>query len=81
MKFNKGDHLQEIDSQNHGIVISILQNNGFNKHPISGPGNKVVYWYLLENNELNLVNHWVPQGKLELHKQPLRDIKLKELGI
>lgn len=75
MKFNKGEHLQEIDSQNHGIVISI------NKHPISGPGNKIVYWYQIENDELGLENHWVPEGKLELHKQPLREKKLKELGI
>ena len=38
-------------------------------------------WYLLENDELGLVNHWVPENKLELHKQPLREQKLKELGI
>jgi hypothetical protein len=40
-----------------------------------------VTWYLLENDELGLVNHWVPESKLELHKQPLRDKKLNELGI
>ena len=38
-------------------------------------------WYLIENDELNLVNHWVPESKLELHKQPLRESKLEQLGI
>ena len=70
MKFNKGEHLQEIDSQNHGIVISI-----------SEPGKVVVFWYQLENDELGLENHWVPESRLELHKQTLREKKLKELGI
>lgn len=75
MKFNIGDHLQEIDSQNHGIVIN------FDDSKIMPLSRRTSLWYLLENSELNLVNHWVPEGKLELHKQPLRDIKLKELGI
>jgi hypothetical protein len=28
-----------------------------------------------------LVNHWVPESNLELHKQPLRESKLEQLGI
>jgi hypothetical protein len=64
MKFNIGDHLQEIDSNNHGIVVSIFTD-----------------WYQIKNDELDLINHWVPEGKLELHKQPLRELKLNELGI
>jgi hypothetical protein len=36
---------------------------------------------LLDSDEIELVNHWVPEYKLELHKQPLRDKKLNELGI
>jgi hypothetical protein len=40
-----------------------------------------VTWYLLDSDELDLVNHWVPEYKLELHKQPLREQKLKELGL
>lgn len=91
MKFTIGDHLQEIVSQvkhfpfigndqvTHGIVINV------NKHTISGlgpiSGNKVVIWYEIKNDELELINHWVPENKLELHKQTLRENKLKELGI
>jgi hypothetical protein len=70
MKFKKGDHLQEIGSISNGIVV----NHDFGL-------NKKEAWYLIENDELELVNHWVPESKLELHKQPLRDIKLNELGI
>ena len=77
MKFTIGDHLQEIDSYANGIVIMV------NKNSIPAPVNKVViwYWYEIKNDELGLVNHWVPENKLELHKQTLREIKLKELGI
>lgn len=68
-KFTIGDHLQEIDSIHHGIVIhfSVDIKRGF--------------LYQIKNDELGLVNHWVPENKLELHKQPLREQKLKELGI
>lgn len=68
MKFNIGSHLQEIDSYAHGIVTSF-----------SNYRNEI--WYLLKNDELDLINHWVPESVLELHKQPLREQKLKELGI
>ena len=76
MKFNIGDHLPEIGSYSHGIVIKYDEQNL--KPGLSQRGQS---WYLLENDELNLVNHWVPESKLELHKQPLREQKLKELGI
>ena len=72
MKFNIGDHLQEIDSHHHGIVTQFTDD-------VKDIQDK--NWYLLENDELDLVNHWVPEYKLELHKQPLREQKLKELGI
>lgn len=72
MKFNIGDHLQEIDSGNHGLVTDLT-----NDVKMSNDKN----WYLLENSELDLINHWVPEYKLELHKQTLRERKLKELGI
>jgi len=70
MKFNIGDHLQEIGSHRHGIVTHINYDGNFTN-----------LWYLLENSELDLINHWVPESKLELHKQPLRALKLNELGI
>ena len=74
-KFTIGDHLQEIDDKYHGIVSN--DHLSFDKN-----GNEDgKMWYLLENDELGLVNHWVPENKLELHKQPLREQKLKELGI
>jgi hypothetical protein len=38
-------------------------------------------WYMIENDEIGLVNHWVPEYNLELHKQTLRDNVLNELGI
>lgn len=69
MKFKIGDHLQEIDSVNGYVVESFTSTKSSTN------------WYLLENDELGLVNHWVPEYKLELHKQPLRDKKLNELGI
>ena len=69
MKFNIGEHLQEIDSVNGYVVESFTSTKSSTN------------WYLLENDELGLVNHWVPEYKLELHKQPLRDKKLNELGI
>jgi hypothetical protein len=69
MKYKVGDHLQEIDSVDGYLVESFTSKlNGTN-------------WYLLENDELNLVNHWVPESNLELHKQPLRQSKLEQLGI
>ena len=70
MKFNKGDHLQEIGSISNGIVINVQLAVFYDN-----------WWYLIENDELNLVNHWVPEIKLELHKQPLRESKLEQLGI
>lgn len=73
MKFNIGDHLQEIDSVANGIVTS-YDFGTFH-------WNKEEPWYLIENDELGLVNHWVTESKLELHKQPLREGKLNELGI
>ncbi len=73
MKFNIGDHLQEIDSIANGIVTS-YDFGTFH-------WNKKEPWYLIENDELGLVNHWVPEHKLELHKQTLREEKLNELGI
>jgi hypothetical protein len=72
MKFNKGDHLQETGTKYHGIV------KDFN-YDVSNLYD--VNWYLIENDELELVNHWVPEYKLELHKQPLREQKLEQLGI
>jgi hypothetical protein len=72
MKFNISDHLKEIDTPYHGYVTDIGE---------SSINNNDEAWYLLENDELDLVNHWVPEYKLELHKQPLREQKLKELGL
>jgi hypothetical protein len=72
MNYKVGDHLQEIDTPYHGYVTDIGE---------SSINNRDETWYLLENDELGLVNHWVPEYKLELHKQPLRDKKLNELGI
>ena len=72
MKFKIGDHLQEIGSYANGRVkhfnCDVTNSNDVN-------------WYLIENDELELVNHWVPEYKLELHKQTLRECKLNELGI
>jgi heat shock protein HspQ len=82
MKFKIGDHLQEIDTPYHGYVTDIGESSinkiigfkiGFNFNDET--------WYLIENDELNLVNHWVPESNLELHKQPLREFKLEQLGI
>jgi hypothetical protein len=67
MKFKIGDHLQEIETTTWGIVTDIADID--------------VIWYLMKNDELGLINHWVPQNKLELHKQTLREVKLKHLGI
>ena len=85
MKFNIGDHLQEIGSHHHGIVVKYdeqnlkpVERNLFTMFGISQRGQT---WYLLENSELNLVNHWIPESKVELHKQTLREGKLKDLGI
>jgi hypothetical protein len=72
MKFNIGYHLQEIDTPYHGYVTDIGE---------SSINNNDETWYLIENDELNLVNHWVPESKLELHKQDLRESKLEQLGI
>jgi hypothetical protein len=72
MKFNIGDHLQEIGSTAHGIVNTIQERLKPDERE---------NWYKIKNDELGLINHWVPESKLELHKQTLRDRKLKELGI
>jgi len=72
MKYKVGDHLQEIDNPYHGYVTDIGE---------SSINNNDETWYLIENDELNLVNHWVPESNLELHKQPLRESKLEQLGI
>ena len=72
MKYKVGDHLQEIDTPYHGYVTDTGE---------SSLNNKDENWYLLENDELNLVNHWVPESNLELHKQDLRESKLEQLGI
>jgi hypothetical protein len=52
MKFKIGDHLQEIETTTWGIVTDIADID--------------VIWYLIKNDELGLINHWVPQNKLEL---------------
>ena len=70
MNYKLGDRLQEIDTPYHGYVVEFFTSTK------SGTD-----WYRLENNELNLINHWVPESKLELHKQPLREQKLEQLGI
>jgi len=70
MNFNIGDHLQEIGTIYHGIVTDTGESNINNIDET---------WYLLENDELGL--HWVPESKLKLHKQPLRENKLNQLGI
>ncbi len=72
MKFKIGDHLQEIDTLYHGYVTDIGE---------SSINNSDETWYLLDSDEIELVNHWVPESNLELHKQPLRDYKLEQLGI
>jgi len=72
MKFKIGDHLQEIDTPYHGYVTDIGE---------SSINNSDETWYLLDSDEMDLVNHWVPESKLELHKQPLRESKLEQLGI
>jgi hypothetical protein len=72
MKYKVGDHLQEIDTPYHGYVTDIGE---------SSINNRDETWYLLDSDEIELVNHWVPESNLELHKQPLRDKKLNELGI
>jgi len=72
MKFNIGDHLQEIDTTYHGYVTDTGE---------SSINNNDETWYLLDSDEMDLVNHWVPESNLELHKQPLRDLKLEQLGI
>jgi hypothetical protein len=72
MKFKIGDHLQEIDTPYHGYVTDTGE---------SSINNNDETWYLLDSDEMELVNHWVPESKLELHKQPLRDLKLEQLGI
>ncbi len=73
MEFKIGDHLQEIGSDVNGIVMRKIDTN------IRGAVAK--RWYLIKNDELGLVNHWVEESDLELHKKTLRCIKLKELGI
>jgi len=72
MKFKIGDHLQEIDTPYHGYVTDTGE---------SSINNNDETWYLLDSDEMDLINHWVPESNLELHKQPLRDYKLEQLGI
>ena len=75
MKFKIGDHLQEIGTPYHGLVTKYnmaFLKNGFSTNET---------WYLLESDEMELVNHWVPESNLELHKQDLRESKLNSLGI
>lgn len=72
MKYKIGDHLQQIDSTSNGIVTYLNDD---------AKGTQDKNWYLLENDELGLVNHWVPEWNLELHKQTLRENRLNELGI
>ena len=72
MKFKIGDHLQEIDTPYHGYVTDTGE---------SSINNNDETWYLLDSDEMDLINHWVPESNLELHKQPLRDLKLEQLGI
>jgi hypothetical protein len=67
MKFKIGDHLQEIDTPYHGLVTDFSDTKKT--------------WYLIESDEMELVNHWVPESNLELHKQTLREFKLNSLGI
>jgi len=84
MKFNIGDHLQEIDSYHNHQNVNGYVIESFTYYPgkcCSTSKKSGANWYLLENDELNLINHWTPESKLELHKQPLRDIKLEQLGI
>jgi hypothetical protein len=71
MGFKIGDHLQEIGSNVNGIVIREITDSDIN-------GKR---WYLIKNDELGLVNHWVPEHMLESYKKTLREGKLKELGI
>jgi hypothetical protein len=78
MKFNIGDHLQEIGSTTHGIVMNLKESSLDRKGFVVS---RTKNWYQIKNDELGLVNHWVPENKLELHKQTLRENKLKELGI
>lgn len=70
MEFKIGDHLQEIGSNINGIVIHITSDSNVRN-----------FWYLIKNDELGLVNHWVPENMLESYKKTLREGKLKELGI
>ena len=72
MKYKVGDHLQEINTPYHGYVVDIGE---------SSINNSDETWYLLDSDEMDLINHWVPESKLELHKQPLRESKLEQLGI
>jgi hypothetical protein len=72
MKYKVGDHLQETGTKYHGYVTDTGE---------SSINNNDETWYLIENDEFELVNHWVPESKLELHKQPLREQKLEQLGI
>ena len=72
MKFNIGDHLQEIGSTTHGIVMNLKE---------SSVVSRTKNWYQIKNDELGLVNHWVPENMLESYKKTLREGKLKELGI
>ena len=56
MKFKIGDHLQDIGSYVNGIVVGIDQVDIFD-----------ITWYLIENIELGLKNHWVINRFLRLN--------------
>lgn len=75
MKFKIGDHLQETGTTNWGIVVDTTETKGNARTSFI----TAVAWYQIENSELDLINHWVPERKLELHKQTLRDNKIDEL--
>lgn len=63
------------DVKGHGIVTDVTH-----EYYASIPEIDII-WYLLENDQSNLVNHWVPEDKLQLHIQTLRQDKLDKLGI
>ncbi len=62
MKYQKGDHLQVIGSNIHGIVADA--ENLTSKAQVKSMQQ---HWYLLENDGLGLENHWMPESKLEFH--------------
>jgi len=89
MNFNIGDHLQVVDDLYNGksvdgyvAEISLARKQVHKQLFSKYTGTRSEEnWYLLENNELGLSNHWVPESKLKLHKQTIRENKLNQLGI